>query len=276
MTDLCDIRCFVLDLDGTVYLGGQLLPGALAFIDYLRESERDFLFLTNNSSRHAEYYVQKLAAFGVRCTVEDILTAGEATAQYIKKLKAGARVYLVGTPELEQEFQQHGFTLTADAPDFVVLGFDTTLTYEKLAVACRLIRKGVAFIATHPDLNCPVEDGYIPDCGAMTALIHSSTGVSPKVIGKPNREIIDMILAKRGDYQPWQMAMVGDRLYTDIATGRNAGIKTVLVLSGETARGDLEGSPIQPDYVSEHLAALLSRLKDSDQRKALKESTGRC
>jgi HAD superfamily hydrolase (TIGR01457 family) len=265
MADLSRIRCFILDMDGTFYLGNRLLPGALDFIGYLRETGREFLFLTNNSSRHAEYYTGKLARLGLRCGPEDVLTAGEATAHYIKLHKAGARIFLLGTPELEHEFAQHGFQLTADQPDFVVLGFDTTLTYEKLATACHLIRKGVPFIATHPDINCPTEEGYIPDCGAMTALIQASTGISPKVIGKPNREIIDMILLKKGRFTCEQMAIVGDRLYTDIATGCNAGIGTVLVFSGETNRGDLAASAVQPDLACEDLARLLELLQESDR-----------
>lgn len=252
-------------MDGTFYLGNRLLPGALTFIEYLRETGREFLFLTNNSSRHADYYAGKLARLGLHCGPEDVLTSGEATAHYLKMRKAAARIFLLGTPELEHEFAQHGFQLTADQPDFVVLGFDTTLTYEKLTTACHLIRKGVPFIATHPDINCPLEEGYIPDCGAMTALIQASTGASPKVIGKPNREIIDMIRLKKGRYQPKQMAMVGDRLYTDIATGLNAGISTVLVFSGETTRSDLAASAVQPDQTCEDLAELLQLLQASDR-----------
>jgi HAD superfamily hydrolase (TIGR01457 family) len=259
------IRCFVLDMDGTVYLGERLLPGALEFIAYLRRSGRDFLFVTNNSSRHAQYYANKLARLGIDCDASSILTSGEATACYINTLKRNARIFLLGTPELEEEFQRQGFTLTGDAPDFVVLGFDKTLTYGKLVTACDWIRKGVPFIATHPDLNCPTESGYIPDCGAMAALISASTGIQPKVIGKPHREIIDMILRKKA-YDAEQLAIVGDRLYTDMATGFNACICTVLVLSGETKPADLATSSIQPHYVCRDLAELTERLMRSDSQ----------
>jgi HAD superfamily hydrolase (TIGR01457 family) len=257
-------RCFVLDMDGTVYLGSRLLPGALDFFDYLRRSRRDFLFVTNNSSRHAEYYSSKLTKLGIACDADSILTSGEATAFYLNTLKPAARIFLLGTPELEEEFSRQDFTLTAEAPDFVVLGFDQSLTYAKLVTACDWIRRGVPFIATHPDLNCPTESGYIPDCGAMTALITASTGVRPKVIGKPNREIIDMILRKK-NYRPEQLAIVGDRLYTDMATGSNAGIRTVLVLSGETKAADLTGSSIHPDYVCRDLAELTEQLRQCDR-----------
>ena len=257
------IRCFVLDMDGTVYLGSRLLPGALEFIEYLRKTRRDFLFVTNNSSRHAEYYASKLRKLGIDCDAANILTSGEATAFYINTLKQGARIFLLGTPELEEEFRGQGFTLTADAPDFVVLGFDKTLTYGKLVTACAWIRQGIPFIATHPDLNCPTESGYIPDCGAMAALITASTGIQPKVIGKPHREIIDMILRKKA-YSTEQLAIVGDRLYTDMATGFNARICTVLVLSGETKPEDLRTAPMQPEYVCRDLAELTERLMRSD------------
>jgi HAD superfamily hydrolase (TIGR01457 family) len=262
------IRCFVLDMDGTVYLGSRLLPGALEFIEYLRQTQRDFLFVTNNSSRHAGYYANKLTKLGIECDAANILTSGEATAFYINTLKKGARIFLLGTSELEEEFQSQGFTLTADAPDFVVLGFDKTLTYGKLVTACDWIRQGVPFIATHPDLNCPTESGYIPDCGAMAALISASTGVQPKVIGKPHREIIDMILRKKA-YDAEQLAIVGDRLYTDMATGFNARICTVLVLSGETKPEDLRAAPMQPQYVCRDLADLTERLMRSDTQPRL-------
>ena len=168
MSSLADIRLFLLDMDGTVYLGSRLLPGSLDFLRYLGETGRDHLFLTNNSSRNAQYYAQKLTKLGWPAQPGEILTSGEATALYLGGLKPAARVYLLGTPDLETEFEGHGFVLTDENPDYVVLGFDMTLTYDKLVRACDLVRGGVPFIATHPDLNCPTETGYIPDCGAMT------------------------------------------------------------------------------------------------------------
>lgn len=264
MSNLKDIKCFVLDMDGTVYLGEKLLPGALDFLDYLRNTGRDFLFLTNNSSKDATYYTQKLGALGIQCNAKDILTSGEATAIYLKNTKKCEKVFLLGTPVLEEEFKQHGFELTADQPDSVVLGFDTTLTYDKLVTACNLIRQNTPFIATHPDYNCPTETGYIPDCGAMSALISASTGVLPQVVGKPHKEIIDALLAKK-QYPKEQMAIVGDRLYTDIATGHNAGIVSILVLSGESKLSDIEQSACKPGYIFENLGALAQEIASSDR-----------
>ncbi|EGO61734.1 HAD-IIA family hydrolase [Acetonema longum] len=259
MKRLREIKCFLLDMDGTFYLGDDILPGALDFMHYITATERDFLFLTNNSSRAAGYYAGKLSRMGWQAAPRDILTSGEATALYLKAEKPGARIYLLGTPALEAEFQDHGFTVTDRNPDYVVLGFDKTLTYEKLEKACAFIRNGISFIATHPDINCPTEDGYIPDCGAMIELIKASTGATPRIIGKPNPAIVAALL-RRKPYRPEELAMVGDRLYTDIATGKNAGITSILVLSGETKAEDLARSNIRPDYVFESLGALKSAL----------------
>ena len=256
-------------MDGTFYLGNKLLPGALDFMAYLAKTGRDYLFLTNNSSRSAHYYAGKLQNMGWMAGPQDILTSGEATALYLSHLKKQARIYLMGTPDLAAEFIAHGFVLTDDKPDFVVLGFDTTLEYSKLVTACDLIRAGVPFIATHPDINCPTEAGYIPDCGAMTALITASTGISPKVIGKPHREIVEVVF-RRKQYKPGQMIIVGDRLYTDIATGKNAGISTALVLSGETKLADLQSAVIKPDYIFANLGDLGRALAESDDAAILR------
>ncbi len=266
MSSLADIRLFLLEMDGTVYLGSRLLPGSLDFLRYLGETGRDHLFLTNNSSRNANYYAEKLTRFGWPAKPDEVLTSGEATALYLGGLKPSARVYLLGTPDLEQEFAAHGFILTDEKPDYVVLGFDMTLTYDKLVRACDLIRAGVPFIATHPDFNCPTETGYIPDCGAMIALITASTGVTPQVIGKPNRQIIDAMFRKKPVARS-QVAMVGDRLYTDIVMGHNAGVASILVLSGEAKRGDIDAAPVKPDFVMSGLAELHAALRQADEKR---------
>ncbi len=264
MKRLREIRCFMLDMDGTFYLGHRLLPGALRFMRYLAESGREAVFVTNNSSNSAAYYADKLTSLGWAAQAEDILTAGQATAYYLRALKPAPKIFLLGTPALAAEMAALGVQLTEEAPDYVVLGFDLTLTYAKLAQACRFLRAGVPFFATHPDLNCPTESGYIPDCGALAALLHAATGVAPKVIGKPNREMIEAMLLKKPKVPKAQLAMVGDRLYTDVAMGRAAEITSILVLSGETQPADLRQSAIQPDYVFDHLAALAEALARDD------------
>ena len=255
------IRCFLLDMDGTFYLGDRLLPGALEFIDLLKQRGTRFLFLTNNSSKGRRQYADKIGRLGLSLPEEVIFTSGEATAIYLKRQKPGARLFVVGTPALEDELLAHGFTLCQNDPDFVVLGFDTTLTYQKLWKLCDLVRDGLPYIATHPDINCPTETGYMPDIGAMMACIAASTGRQPDVIvGKPYAPVVEALAEKTG-LPIHQLAMVGDRLYTDIALGA-AGLTTVLVLSGETRREEIATSPHQPDYVMENLADLAAALKD--------------
>lgn len=248
-------------MDGTFYLGDRLLAGALEFLEVLRRRGTPFLFLTNNSSQDAASWVLKLSRLGVQVTASQIFTAGEATAIYLHERAPGARLYLVGTPSLEAEFRAHGFTLVEDRPNYAVLGFDTTLTYAKLHRLCDLVRSGLPYLATHPDLNCPTEAGMMPDVGAMIAFVKASTGRDPEVVGKPNRPIVQALAAKTG--LPIEaLCMVGDRLYTDIALAGH-GVMTVLVLSGETRQEDLVGSPHRPDVVVQdlgELARVLNRL----------------
>ena len=187
------------------------------------------------------------------CNIEekDILTSGDVTVRYLNTYHRGASVYLLGTPPLEKSFAEGGIRLvngTDEVPQIVVLAFDMTLTYEKLERACTYIRNGATYIATHPDINCPVPGGFIPDCGAMIACVNLSTGKKPKILGKPYAETMQMILSYAG-LKKEEIAFVGDRLYTDVATGVNNGAKGLLVLSGETKEEDIAGSDVKPDGV---------------------------
>jgi HAD superfamily hydrolase (TIGR01457 family) len=258
---LSTVRGFLLDMDGTFYLSDRLLEGALRFIDLLREQKKEFLFLTNNSSKHRRQYAEKISRLGLPLAEESVLTSGEATALYLKERHPGADLFLVGTPSLEEEFRQHGFRLVQQEPQFVVLGFDTTLTYQKLWALCDFVRAGLPYIATHPDFNCPTETGWMPDVGAMIAFVKAATGREPDlVVGKPNRLIVDAAAVKM-NLQVNQLAMIGDRLYTDIALGQASGIATILVLSGETKIEDLKASPFQPDYIFQNLAGVADWLE---------------
>lgn len=251
----------MLDMDGTFYLGDRLLPGALEFLSLLHTNHIDYLFLTNNSSKSKQEYAAKLRQLGAAVSEDKIFTSGEATAWYLLNDQRAFRVFLVGTPALEDEFKRHGLILTDDHPDVAVLGFDTTLTYSKIAQLSGFLVRGIPYIATHPDVNCPTETGFIPDIGAMIEMMAASTGRRPDVIiGKPNQPIVDAI-AKKLTLPVEALAMIGDRLYTDIAMGAS-GIHTVLVLSGETTVEQLEGSPIQPDLVVNDLSALVKALVD--------------
>ena len=257
---LSQVRCFLLDMDGTFYLGEQLLEGALRFIDVLNQQGREFLFLTNNSSRDSGQYAEKIARLGLSISREKVLTSGEATAMHIQSQKPDARVYVVGTSALENEFIQRGLVLTDESPDFAVLGFDTTLTYAKLWALCDLVRAGAPYIATHPDYNCPTETGFMPDIGATIAFVKTSTGREPDlIVGKPNPLLVEKA-AERMGIPASAMCMIGDRLYTDIALGKTAGIPTILVLSGETQADEVPLSPHQPSYIFKNLGAVADHL----------------
>jgi HAD superfamily hydrolase (TIGR01457 family) len=255
-------KCFLFDMDGTIYLGNRLLPGVVEFTHYLEERQIPYYFLTNNSSRSRADYVTKLAGLGLAVPLEKVISSGEATAIYLEKQKPGAKLYLVGTPSLASEFLDYGFELVDSGPEIVVLGFDTTLTYEKIRRLCDFVRAGLPYIATHPDINCPTEDGYMPDIGAVIALVSASTGREPDVIvGKPHRPIVEAVIEKTG-FAAEEIVMVGDRLYTDIALGQS-GLTTVLVLSGETNRKDLVGGLYQPDFIAQDLDDLYSQVLDA-------------
>ena len=255
------IRGFLLDMDGTFYLSDRLLEGALRFIEVLRRQGKPFLFLTNNSSKHRRQYAEKISRLGLPIPEDLVLTSGEATARYLRGQHPGASLFLVGTRSLEDEFRQHGFRLVQDDPELLVLGFDTSLTYQKLWALCDHVRAGRPYIATHPDFNCPTETGWMPDVGAMIAFVKAATGREPDlVVGKPNRLIVDAAAAKM-NLNVDQLAMIGDRLYTDIALGQSSGIATVLVLSGETRPEDLKQSPFIPDYTFQDLGGVADWLE---------------
>jgi HAD superfamily hydrolase (TIGR01457 family) len=256
MRSLNSIKAFFLDMDGTFYLGDHLLPGALEFLKMLTQRQIPFSFLTNNSSRNSEEYKRKLISLGVNSNDARVFTSGDATARYLTERTNYKQIYLAGTPSLEEVFTAQGFILSETHPDAVVLGFDMTLTYAKLRILCDHLRDGVPFIATHPDINCPTPSGFIPDIGSMIAMIKTSTGREPDlIIGKPNRLIVDM-LAESMSVKVDDSAMVGDRLYTDIALGKTSEVTTILVLSGETKPEDLLASSFEPDHIFRDLLEL--------------------
>lgn len=246
---LSQIRCFALDMDGTIYLGEQWIDGAKAFLERIEASGRNYVFLTNNSSKNAAVYVEKLERMGLSVGKEKIVTSGQAAIYYLKRHFAGKKVFLLGNALLWEEFLQEGIVLEEDNPEVVVTAFDTSLTYEKMCRVCDFVRAGLPYLATHPDYNCPTEDGFIPDIGAIHAFIHASAFRYPdRVIGKPNGDIIDY-LTTRVHEERSHIAMVGDRLYTDIAAGRNNGLQSVLVLSGEASLEDAERSDVKPHLI---------------------------
>lgn len=246
----------MLDMDGTIYLGDRLFDCTIPFLTTLREQGKRYLFLTNNSSKNRGAYVEKLGRLGIKAEPDDVFTSGEATTLYLRETRPGASVCVIGMKTLEDEFIEAGFRLEDKDPDCLVLGFDQTLDYKKLTLLCDLVRAGVPYIATHPDFNCPVENGFIPDIGATIAYVQASTGRLPdKVVGKPHAGIAQAVMKKYGVAADG-LAMVGDRLYTDIALGGEAGSTSILVFSGETTRAEYEKSEIRADYTFEDLEGI--------------------
>lgn len=246
---LSQVDCFALDMDGTIYLGERWIDGARDFLERIAATGRNYVFLTNNSSKNAAVYVEKLERMGLVVGEEKIVTSGQATIHYLKKHYADRKIFLLGNELLRVEFAQAGILLEEESPDVVVTAFDTSLDYRKMCKVCDFVRAGLPYLATHPDYNCPTEDGFIPDAGAIHAFIHASAFRYPdRVIGKPNEDIITY-LTERVNTERNRIAMVGDRLYTDIAAGRNHGLKSVLVLSGEASLKDAESSEVKPHLI---------------------------
>lgn len=243
------ITCFALDMDGTIYLGEKWIDGAREFLKAVEKAGKKYVFLTNNSSKNPQAYIEKLRRMGLFVNDDKIVTSGQATIDYLKKNYPGKSVYLLGNELLKEELVQEGIVLDEKEPEVVVVGFDTTLNYEKMCRVCDLVREGLPYISTHPDYNCPTEIGFIPDAGAIHAFIHASAFRFPDhIIGKPNGDIMDY-LAKRAGVSKEQTAMVGDRLYTDVAAGVNNGYTGILVLSGEAGMKDVEHSDVIPDLI---------------------------
>ena len=255
-----NIRCFALDMDGTIYLGEQWITGAKEFLKRIEESGRSYVFLTNNSSKNPAVYVEKLHRMGWDVTEDKIITSGQAMIFYLQKHFPGKRVFLLGNPLLKEEFEQAGILLDDTAPEVVVTAFDTSLTYEKMCKVCDFVRAGLPYLATHPDYNCPTETGFIPDAGAIHAFIHASAFRYPdRIIGKPNSDIVNYLINRVGAERE-QIAMVGDRLYTDIAAGRNNGLKSILVLSGEATLEDVSSSDVLPHLIFDSVQNMIPLL----------------
>ena len=254
-------KLYIFDMDGTIYLGDQVFECAVKLISWLRANGRRVMFFTNNASHTPDFYIEKLNRLGFGASRGEIMTSGDVTIEFLKNHRASKSVYLVGTPELESQFRDSGIKLTCERdiqPDIVITSFDTTLTYSKLERACRYIRNGAEYLSTHPDLNCPTENGSVPDSGAITAFVTASTGAVPVVFGKPNEMVVRMIGEVTGIDRA-DMCVFGDRLYTDIALGKKNGVTSVLVLSGETNAEAVERAALcdRPDFVYDDLGGVL-------------------
>lgn len=260
MNPVDQIRCFVLDMDGTIYLGGELFDFTKDFLNRVKDTGREYYFFTNNSSKSQQAYIDKLAGMDIEIQPEQMMISSHVTIEYLKKHHPGESIYVVGTPSLIGEFQAFGMPLTEENPDIVILGFDTTLTYEKISKACHYVRNGCTYYGINPDWNCPMEGGtFIPDCGSMAKLIEASTGRFPEFFGKPSRHTLNYIIEKTG-YRAEEIAIVGDRLYTDIAVADGSDVTTILVLSGESSADDVEKSDVKPDMIVESLSDIAKML----------------
>lgn len=255
---LRNVKCFLLDMDGTIYLDTVLFDGTLDFLAELKKQGKKYFYITNNSSKGTDGYVKKLENIGIKSTADEFFTSAHALVYYLNKEKPGARLYVLGTEALTQFLADNGFGIVREytkdpekMPDFAIMGFDLEMTYEKLRIFCDYLMDGVRYWATHPDMVCPNSPYSVPDAGSFMLLVEGATGRKPEfVAGKPNPCMVNMCAEKMG-LRKNQVAVIGDRLNTDIKSAQNAGVISVCVLSGEATLEDIEKLPEdqRPDYV---------------------------
>jgi len=257
MGNFKNIELYLLDMDGTIYIENTQIDGADKFIEKIININKRYVFLTNNSSVNKNNYLLRMKNLGIPCEEQNIFSSGMATGIFLKEERKDKKVYLVGTKALEDELKSYGVRLTNNNPDIVVVGFDRELNYNKLELACKFLADGAEFLATNADLLYPIKNNrFIPDCGSMCNMLTTATNKSPLYIGKPNRYMIDM-LAKKHQISHDKIAIIGDRLYTDIASGINANITTICVLTGETSKEMIKKSDYKPDYVFDSIKDLI-------------------
>ena len=264
MNSLKNKRFFLLDMDGTIYLDNNLFDGTIDFLNYVKSIGGKYMFLTNNSSRSVSSYVEKLKKIGIDAKAEDFLTSTDATILYIKDKMQGRKFYSFGTQSFTQQLYESGISVTtelSDDIDAIVLGNDNELNFKKLEDACILLGRDVQYIATNPDWVCPTSFGYVPDCGSIAEMLWRATGKRPYFIGKPRPEMI-LLAMKNFGYSPDETVMIGDRMYTDIAAGYNAGIDTIFVLSGEGTTADVETSDFKPTYIHKNIRETLNKITE--------------
>ena len=252
-------RLFLFDMDGTLYIGDRPFDFTEELLSSIKREGKKYLFITNNSSKSVNAYVEKLARLGICATNDDFLTSSQATAWYLKKNYPGKRLYVCGTESLKAELRENGFEITEDTvrTECIVMGFDTELTFKKLEdVSKMLCTRDLPYIATNPDYVCPTEYGSVPDCGSVCDMIYNAAGKRPFVIGKPSPLMIQLAMEKE-KCTPKETAVIGDRIYTDIKSGLNAGALSVLVMSGETTPEILANSEDKPDIVLENAGEIV-------------------
>ncbi len=258
-------KLFLLDMDGTIYLDQELFDGTLDFLDYVKSIGGRAMYLTNNSSKSVTKYIEKLGSMGIKAEEKDFTTSAQATGLYLQKTHKNDLLYVFGTQALKEELARYDLNITdvlSDEIKCLVMGFDTELTFKKLEDACILLNKGVDYIATNPDWVCPTWYGFVPDCGSVSEMLYNATKRRPKFIGKPEPTMIDLAIEETG-FTKEEAIILGDRLYTDIASGSNAGIDTALMLSGESTMEDVktfEGKA--PTYIFDNIRSFLNKIKE--------------
>jgi 4-nitrophenyl phosphatase len=255
------IEAVILDLDGTVYAGEAAVPGAADFVSALKQKGLRLLFVTNRANRTPAEIRAQLVSQGIPCEEADILTSAQATARHVGR----GSVYCIGEDALRQELRQAGLTLTADDPEWVVVGFDREFNYDKLKTAANLIHAGAKYVATNPDAFLKTESGTVPGTGAIVNAVTTATGTEPTVVGKPEREIIDSALQRLGTAAE-KALVVGDNVLTDVPAGAAAGARTALVLTGVSSRADVAAAPVQPTWVVEDYPQLLAVIEEANRR----------
>ena len=259
--ELKDKKLFLLDMDGTIYLDNDLFDGTIDFLNTIKAKGGRYLFVTNNSSKSTDAYVKKLNSIGIDACEEDFLTSTDATILYIQEKYQGRRFYSFGTASFTEQLRNAGIdvvTELSDGIDGIVMGNDNELNFKKLEDACKLLLNDIIYIATNPDWVCPTSFGYVPDCGSVAEMLFRATGKRPHFIGKPRPEMLTLAM-KRYGYKPEECVMIGDRVYTDIASGYNAGIDTIFVLSGEGTMADAK-CDTPPTYIFDNVKEILNEI----------------
>ena len=258
MENLKKIKLFLLDMDGTIYLDNELFDGTKDFLSYVKSIGGKYIFLTNKSSKSVDKYIEKLSALGIESVKDDFFTSTDATIKYLEG-KPYKKIYAFGTASFKEQLRDASLPITDDLSDDIdclLMGFDTELTFKKLEDACILLNRGVDFIATNPDIVCPTWYGSVPDCGSISQILYNATGRKPKFIGKPEPDMALLAMEKAG-FSKAETALIGDRIYTDIACGVNAKITSIFVLSGEGTKDDFEKYKVYPDYTFKNIKELL-------------------
>ncbi len=255
---------FLLDMDGTIYLDDDLFEGTLDFLSEVRKKGGKYLFVTNNSSKSTDAYVEKLKRIGISSCEDDFLTSTDATILYLKKNYPDIKFYIMGTTSFVKQLVDAGIQVASKMEEGIggiVISNDTELTFEKLDIISKLLttQENMVYVATNPDWVCPTAYGYVPDCGSFAEMLWRATGKRPYFVGKPRPEMLLLAMDKFG-YSKEETVMIGDRVYTDIASGYNAGVDTVFVLSGEGTLKDAEESETPPTFIMKNIKEVLTHI----------------